>query len=509
LARDDINSRVLVIGIEGATWRVLTPAIEMGYMPFLRHLINRGASGTLFSTIPPTAAPAWATLQTGREPGSTGIFCSTIFDKSARTLTPIDASLVPQTVWDHAAAAGKRVAMLNIPLSRPPMQTEGTVVIGRGSPSGEHDFTWPPELADELSKVIPGYGSAYERGGIAQPHTDVANFVEKLAAAIAQETRVAEHIIFTRSPDLCMVHFHACDELQHVLWCYLDTADPLYDEDKHRYILEQFYGAVDQGIKDACDAFTRAASGDVTAFVISDSGFEMHKKRFHLGTWLMQQGLLHSNEDAAAQQTAQTSLWARLLIRLGLRQPAPVREADASPLAGRVNWQTSPTFVVGDGCEAGIYLLSDNDAHRLNTIARITKGLKAVRDPFTSAPVVQGVYRREELYRGPSAQMLPDLVVVPVAGYSLTCSQLPDRPLIEDIHPGTDVNLGKHQREGIIVACGPGIADKIGFGANLADTAPSILYILGLDIPATCDGKVAMDLFTEDFTTSRGQPHII
>ena len=60
MAPKDANGRALIIGIDGGTWRVLTPAIELGHMPFLRYLINGGASGTLFSTIPALTPPAWA-----------------------------------------------------------------------------------------------------------------------------------------------------------------------------------------------------------------------------------------------------------------------------------------------------------------------------------------------------------------------------------------------------------------------------------------------------------------
>jgi predicted AlkP superfamily phosphohydrolase/phosphomutase len=508
LAPENVNSRVLIIGLEGATWRTLTPAVEMGYMPFLRHLVNRGSSGTLFSTTPSATATAWAALQTGRNPGSTGVFSSTIFDRASHTTAPVDSASIGRTIWDQVGRSERRVAVLNVPLTWPPRPINGVLVAGHTPPSAA-GITWPAELSEELEKAFPEYAlSEAQSGTTPSLRDDLDTGIEQACRAVQDRTMVAEHIIFTRSPDLCMVHFHASDILQHALWCYLDPADPLYDETRQLAIFERFYGCLDQAIKDTCDAFTRAASGEVSVFVISDHGFEMHRKRFNLAAWLTQQELMHPAAGSDRPSPARKSLMQRLLVLFGLGRQSQEDGADTSNIPQPVDWSTSPTFLLGDGGEAGIYILSEDDAHRRNAITRVTKGLKAIRDPFTSAPIVHGVFRKEEIYAGPKMDLMPDLVVVPAAGYSFSCRCTADSALIEDVKPDTDRYLGKHQTDGIIVACGPGIADKIGITANLVDVAPTILYCLGLDIPANYDGKVAMDLFTEDFVTSRGQPRI-
>ena len=46
------NKRVLIIGIDGGTWKILGPAIEAGAMPYLEKLRQSSASGILESTIP-------------------------------------------------------------------------------------------------------------------------------------------------------------------------------------------------------------------------------------------------------------------------------------------------------------------------------------------------------------------------------------------------------------------------------------------------------------------------
>ena len=45
-------SRVLLIGWDGADWRILDPLLERGLLPNLATLIARGGRATLTSTIP-------------------------------------------------------------------------------------------------------------------------------------------------------------------------------------------------------------------------------------------------------------------------------------------------------------------------------------------------------------------------------------------------------------------------------------------------------------------------
>ena len=68
------QGKVLIVGLDGATWTVLTPWLEDGSLPNLRRLCQAGCWGELLSTIPPLSAPAWSTFATGKNPGKHGVF---------------------------------------------------------------------------------------------------------------------------------------------------------------------------------------------------------------------------------------------------------------------------------------------------------------------------------------------------------------------------------------------------------------------------------------------------
>jgi predicted AlkP superfamily phosphohydrolase/phosphomutase len=65
----DPPPKVLVIGLDGATFDLLTPWMEQGELPRLRALRDGGISGELLSVIPPLSPPAWTTAATGVNPG--------------------------------------------------------------------------------------------------------------------------------------------------------------------------------------------------------------------------------------------------------------------------------------------------------------------------------------------------------------------------------------------------------------------------------------------------------
>ena len=60
--------QVLVIGLDGATYRVIDPLLAAGELPVLARLLNEGVRGELRSTLPPNSAPAWSSFLTGVNP---------------------------------------------------------------------------------------------------------------------------------------------------------------------------------------------------------------------------------------------------------------------------------------------------------------------------------------------------------------------------------------------------------------------------------------------------------
>ena len=75
--------RLVVLGLDGATWTVLDPMRRRGLMPNLDALLAGAAHGTLTSTIPPVTTAAWTTMMTGCNPPRHGVFDHRYYDAAA------------------------------------------------------------------------------------------------------------------------------------------------------------------------------------------------------------------------------------------------------------------------------------------------------------------------------------------------------------------------------------------------------------------------------------------
>src|SRR5713101_7697571 len=67
-------SRILLIGWDGADWRILDPLLEKGALPNLQALIDRGQKDVLRSTIPTHSWAAWPSFLTGVDPDDHGVY---------------------------------------------------------------------------------------------------------------------------------------------------------------------------------------------------------------------------------------------------------------------------------------------------------------------------------------------------------------------------------------------------------------------------------------------------
>src|SRR5207253_11299394 len=149
LTRTELMPRVLLIGWDGADWRILDPMLESGVLPNLQALIDRGAKGVQRSTIPTHSWSAWPSFLTGVDPADHGVY--DILENvpgTHRQLPVTYRSIKERTILADLAAAGKRTLMINVPLTFPPPSIDGEVIAGGVLPKGR-DFTYPSELASE------------------------------------------------------------------------------------------------------------------------------------------------------------------------------------------------------------------------------------------------------------------------------------------------------------------------------------------------------------------------
>jgi predicted AlkP superfamily phosphohydrolase/phosphomutase len=494
------SRKVMVISLDGATWDILQPWMDEGVLPHLAELVAGGAAGQLDSTIPPVTAPAWTTFQTGVQPGKHGLFHFTRYQRGSYETALVDAtSIGPRTLWRILSDAGRRLAIVNVPVTYPPQPVNGVVVAGLLSPSPRQAF-WPPDLYDE---VIAATGE-YE---VFTPvrtfdYLGVQGFVEQVTALARGRARAARYIYSREDWDFFMVHFQSTDILQHALWAWVDPRHPAFADKpvEERAQARGFYQALDGLVGDL-----RAMAGaDRTVIVMSDHGFGPVLRRLYLNQWLQNEGLL----SAPGQSSLRGKLvgWAEEAVRradvLKLRRRLIKPRSRGEGLVERVKrdaliqWPQTKAFALSGPFFGRIYINTEGREPQ-GTVAfgpswdalreRIAEGLLALRDPVDGQPVVAEVWRREEVYHGSQADELPDLVVKPADGYQIVTEFR--RGLLTE--PMPNFLSGTHRTEGILALSGQGIRQGVSLqGASIADVAPTILHLMGLPVPRSMDGQV-------------------
>jgi predicted AlkP superfamily phosphohydrolase/phosphomutase len=491
-----VSRPVLLIGIDGGTFEVLDPLLAAGELPVLAELLTRGTRSVLRSVVPPITPAAWSSFMTGKHPGKHGIYDFRVYNPAAYADTFVTShALREPTLWQLLTAAGKRVAVVGLPMMYPPRADSGTIVAGFDSPSVASAFTNPPELRERILGRFPAY-SLVAVADPADPSLErdatFAAFVADVERGLDQRTAIARELLAEGGWDVFMVHYQDVDALQHAAWRFFG------DGSARAACLRAVYRRLDTCL----DELLHAAPTDALVFLASDHGFGSHMGRLFPNALLRRWGYLDWH---GRHRTRLRRFMARRLGRRATRADTPwdvqVREhgfARALPLV----WRRTRAYVAVAEICALLYLnlrgrepegvvAPGAEAERL--IEELRERLVAVRDPRDGAPIFARVARGVDVYPDDRHGRRPELVLTPRPGYTIYRELRPRLWL--DHHR---LMAGTHRDDGILVAAGAGIrAGGRAEPASIVDVMPTVLAAAGVPIPDDVDGRVLAELFTE------------
>jgi predicted AlkP superfamily phosphohydrolase/phosphomutase len=492
---------VLIIGLDGATWRLFEPWARAGRLPHLARLMARGAWGTLRSTVPALTLPAWGSFMTGVNPGAHGVFAFKRFARGGYGPGGLAnaSDLRAPRLWDVAGGAGRRVGVMNVPPSYPIRPVNGFVVSCMLTPPGER-FTDPPELAAELEGYMIDLKAPRDlRPGTPDFEARALTYVLGLADQTRRRAQAAVGLLARHPVDLFCVVFYAPDRLQHYFWDRLAreaTPDAGAGAELDR-ALAQVYAAVD----DAVGRLVEAAGPEATIIVLSDHGFvESPTRAVRVNRWLADEGLL-----------AQRPLWT--LRRKVIRKVLPASWRARYDTVDHILVNRGRTQAWGDAIFTDTAAVWVNERGRfpLGCVnpgaeceavrARIQAGLGALRDE-SGRQVFGNVYRREQIYRGRYVGEAPDLIAICAPGFGVVYEglrrDLRERTLFGPFHE--EGFTGTHDGDGLYVFAGPPVA-AVGRHREypIESIAPTALHLLDLPVPESMEGPVCTSLLREEF----------
>lgn len=530
-------SRVLVLGLDGATFDVLEPIWREGGCPNIRRLAE-GVSGPLRSVTPPLSFPAWSTFLTGNDPGRHGVFGFTCPVPGTYRLRFVNAGeRTGESFWMKLSAAGRRVCCLGVPATWPPEPVNGVMVCGFDAPGvdarADRSAVHPSEILDEMEAAEGPYViSADVRPLMEAGRREDA--LDLILETVDRKARHALHLYRREAWDAFMVVFGETDLIGHHYWRFHDPGSPFPTETaspRLRGAIREVYERVDHWVGAFLDL--AEAQGETAVLGISDHGFGGAGNRvLRVNRYLERQELL-AFRGGGGGPAARLLQWAKLW---GLKTLPNAFKRAFFRYAGRVagDWESRIRFGSIDWTRTlawsdeapnypsirlnlkgrepeGIVDPDDYDA----VCDRIAATLESWRDPVDGSSVVRIVRRRDEIYSGPATERSPDLIVdwncPDEMSYLSRPSFTGSEPLelLEEetlLRPGFHDKSGSHRPDGVFFANGPGFGRGVRLepgDAHLRDLCPTILHLAGLPVPGSLDGRVLTEALDYDFLRSR------
>jgi predicted AlkP superfamily phosphohydrolase/phosphomutase len=391
-------------------------------------------------------------------------------------------------MWSLATDAGLRSTVLNFPLTFPAPKIAGHVVPGGFMPWRQLRLGCHPDGLFDRLRAVPSFNPrelALDMGHEAKAIEGCAEdeyepWIEMHIRRERQWVDIARHLLREEPSAFTALLFDGTDKIQHLCWRFVDpamsdsltTAWELRIRDKCR----EYYRELDTLIGELCDAVPDAA-----IFVASDHGFGPQVRTFFVNSWLERAGLLAWRDGQAPQTTGAASLGLNQLAR-HVYQIDWARTRAYAPLpSGNGIHIVTADAAHPDGVPAADY-------HRFRR--DLSDQLMKVRDPETHEPVVERVWSREELFDGPNLTLAPDLTLELCDGglMSILASAQPVRR--------RPAPTGTHRPDGIFIASGDEYRQGVRIEPlSILDVAPLMLHALGLPIPSSLEGRIALEAF--------------
>ncbi len=504
-------------------------------MPNLAKLMQAGVSGRLDSILPPITPPAWTSFMTGKNPGKHGIFHFVETEHGGYAMNYANAtSRRSPTVWKLLNDAGYSVGTMNIPFTYPPEPLNGFQISGMDTPSETSPFIHPPELRAELVKHLGEIQLDLRFLGAMSTDERRNQVLAEMKQLDDQWTKAALYLLENHPQDVMMFVFMSIDTVQHYFWQHMDKDHFIHDPklasrfgDSVRNVYERLDVATGQ-IIDRLPAET-------TVFVVSDhGGGPVVDRTIFLNRYLAQLGLLHYHENATSGirtfgkkilrggfSLLRSTLSSRQKSRLALLFPKILKKSEMAYTSfTSIDWNRTKAYcseVLASPPSIWINLTgvkpqgTVNPAEYDTLVDFIIQKLAELKDPRSGKPVINRVYRRNEIFHGPFAHEGADIILDWWSEDSLFSTQ-PSFPedtnkpalVIREHRPSeTSEWGGTHRRDGILITTGPAVKRKAEIeNAQLIDIAPTLLHLLDVAVPEDMDGKVLMNLFRPEFLSA-------
>jgi len=469
--------KLLLIGFDGATWKLIKPMMQRGELPHYKSLVESGSYANLESFDPMLSPQIWASIASGKLPEKHGVldFLATTED------------LLVKRIWDILDERGHTVGIFGYFTTSPPYPVNGFMIPSHQDPGSEtypEEYSFyrklhldlsglrgqqsgvrlvPLEQRISIQKSVPYFLQAIRYGmrlstlnymsrlvlsqlGTKDKLTKYRNSGRIKLAKLRMSSDIFAYLTAREMPDLAIYYNKTPDNISHPYWKFLEPENFPGVSPK---AVERLGGMIPESYRE-----TDLALG----------------KLLHNRTW-NQTVLICSDHGFKAADSKVYSLKGYTLMKaMGL------------PDGARIWSVMDDSYLVVDDQE-----LTESIVKRLKELTFGEEGLPFLE--VEAMPLRPGYYRlivNPQLIHSPGdKQLYCGDQSLPLSGFLQMTSQ---------------IISGVHARDGVFLINGPGIKQNHEISeASVLDMTPTMLALYGYPIARDFDGTVLTDVFQDEF----------
>lgn len=548
-----MKNPVIAIGLDAADPSLIEAWMSQGHLKHLCSLYEQGTYTRLSNFDYYRAETPWTTFLTGCSPQKTGYWAPVKLRQGTYDVEEIGAYNFAEYPPFYALRDDYRVAVFDLPHSKPSEEVNGLQVFAWGahSPLG-HSQSRPAELLHELVKQYGEHPTLHKDHASCLDVAALNRLQKGLEAGISLRSIICQDLLQREEWDLFLTIFSETHSAAHYLWHLSQPDHPLHALLGSRASsgdpLLEVFKAVDQAIG---EILTKAPEN---AYVLVFSGHGMGSNVMDLPSMLFLPELLHRWNfpgrfgiaagqlgtpprrpmiGERAKRGSLGAVWSLKhdsnLLRGFLRQNTPTKLFDRlEPFFGtpqqpdlvspqQLRKHSDPLYYQPASWYKPLWphmrafaLPSFSEGYiRINLQGREPQGVVAtseydavcdelsqqlylLKDGRTGKPMVKKIVRTRQ-FATDCDPKLPDADLV-VVWQEEHATDVVDSSTLGRIGPVPYFRTGSHRSRGFLMAQGPGIAPGSSLPVGHAlDLAPTILNLMGAPIPEYCEGKPLLD----------------
>ena len=512
--------KTLLVGLDGFDPVLTETWMKAGRLPVLSGLASAGRFSPLPSLVPPLSPAVWTSILTGVNPGRHGVFDFTV-RKGHRVNLQVGFDRKAPNIFEVLSMAGRKVVAVGFPGSAVLGKVSGAVLAGWDSPfsvrAGRRGCR-PERLHHTLVKRFGKDYLTFDAINQFSEPADAGEAVRSLRKTPYRRAALALSLCRERDlgpVDLLAVYFPEADAAGHQFWHLHDPGSPRrragagagFSGDP----LESVYASLDAAVGILVDGY-----GPDAVLVVSDHGMRgSGNTALSINRALSDGGFLALK---GGRRAALLDLAGRLAVGAARLAPPGIRELAAARglkgltgfslsmmRFGGIDWDRSLAFSEDLGYAPSIWL-NRPAIDRLRGPAAATAVAGEIKEALRSHPdfsdKVMSVFMREELYQGPYARRIPDILLDFALDGDYSYTMVPGlfRAMKSPVEPLPDYYLsgekgksrhGSHRGSGIFIFASD--ASKSAGQAcgemTVYDLAPFILMLHDLEIAYYFDSE--------------------